>query len=219
MRYVARSASVGPCPARERGAPGAAVRTMVAGAPRKGRTRSPSADSASVARVDAEQAIRTRRTHKAYGTEQVPRATLDELFELARWAPNHNLTNPWRFRVVGPESLARLKEAAGPEAASKLDRAPTLIVTSVIESDDPIQSEEDLCAAAIASYIVLLGAHARGLAGYWRTPAVLRTDEGRGAVGVGDDERVLGLLHLGPPRQEKEPPERLPPGDFVTFLP
>jgi nitroreductase len=169
--------------------------------------------------VDAEQAIRTRRTHKAYGGEPVPRETLEELFELARWAPNHNLTNPWRFRVVGPESLARLKEAAGPDAASKLDRAPTLIVASVTTSGDPVQDEEDLCAAAIAGYIVLLGAHARGLAGYWRTPAVLRTDEGRGAVGVGDDERVLGLLHLGPPRQEKEPPERLPPGDFVTFLP
>jgi nitroreductase len=169
--------------------------------------------------VDADQAIRTRRTHKAYGAEQVPRATLEELFELARWAPNHNLTNPWRFRVVGPGALARLKDAAGPEGASKLDRAPTLIVTSVIESDDPVQNEEDLCAAAIASYIVLLGAHARGLAGYWRTPAVLRTAEGRAAVGVGEGERVLGLLHLGPPRQEKEPPERLPPGDFVTFLP
>jgi nitroreductase len=169
--------------------------------------------------VDAEQAIRTRRTHKAYGAEPVPRATLEELFELARWAPNHNLTNPWRFRVVGPDALAQLKDAAGPEAASKLDRAPTLIVTSVIESDDPVQNEEDLCAAAIASYIVLLGAHARGLAGYWRTPAVLRTAEGRAAVGVGEGERVLGLLHLGPPRQEKEPPERLAPGDFVTFLP
>jgi nitroreductase len=174
---------------------------------------------ASFARVDAEQAIRTRRTHKAYGAEPVPRATLEELFELARWAPNHNLTNPWRFRVVGPEALARLKDAAGPEAASKLNRAPTLIVTSVIEGDDPVQNEEDLCAAAIASYIVLLGAHARGLAGYWRTPAVLRTAEGRAAVGVEEGERVLGLLHLGPPRQEKEPPERLPPGDFVTFLP
>jgi nitroreductase len=169
--------------------------------------------------VDAEQAIRTRRTHKAYGAEPVPRETLEELFELARWAPNHNLTNPWRFRVVGPDSLARLKEAAGAEAASKLDRAPTLIVTSVIRTGDPVQDEEDLCAAAIASYIVLLGAHARGLAGYWRTPAVLRTAEGRAAVGVAEAERVLGLLHLGPPRQEKEPPERLPPGDFVTFLP
>jgi nitroreductase len=173
---------------------------------------------ASVA-LEVAEAIRTRRTHKAYGPEPVPRETLEELFELARWAPNHNLTNPWRFRVVGPRALAALKEAAGPEAASKLDRAPTLVVTSVAQTGDPVQDEEDLCATAVASYIVLLAAHARGLAGYWRTPAVLRTREGRAAVGVGDDERVIGLLHLGRPRQEKEPPERLPPGDFVTFLP
>ena len=169
--------------------------------------------------VEVAEAIRTRRTHKAYGPERVPRETLDELFELARWAPNHNLTNPWRFRVVGPRALAALKDAAGPESASKLDRAPTLVVTSVVETGDPVQDEEDLCATAVASYIVLLAAHARGLAGYWRTPGVLRTPEGREAVGLGDNERVVGLLHLGQPRQEKEPPERLPPGDFVTFLP
>jgi nitroreductase len=169
--------------------------------------------------VEVDDAIRTRRTHKVYGAEPVDRATLDELFDLARWAPNHNLTNPWRFRVVGPEARAGLKETAGPEAAAKLDRAPTLVVASVVETGDAIQDEEDLCAAAVAAYIVLLGAHARGLAGYWRTPAVLRTPEGRAAVGVGDRERVLGLLHLGPRRQEKEPPERLPPGGFVTYLP
>jgi nitroreductase len=169
--------------------------------------------------VDVEQAIRTRRTHKAYRAEQVPPETLEQLFELARWAPNHHVTNPWRFRVIGPESLARLKEAAGPEAAAKLDRAPTLVVASVVETGDPIQDEEDLCAAAVAAYIVLLGAHARGLGGYWRTPEVLRRPEGRAAVGVGEGEHVLGLLHLGPPRQDKEPPDRLAPGDFVTYLP
>jgi nitroreductase len=169
--------------------------------------------------VEVEHAIRTRRTHKAYGSEPVPRQTLDELFELARWAPNHNLTNPWRFRVLGPDALRRLKEAAGPADAAKLERAPTLVVASVEQSGDPVQDEEDLCAAAAASYIVLLGAHARGLASYWRTPAVLRTDAGRAAVSARDGERVLGLIHLGPPRQEKEPPERLAPGDFVTFLP
>jgi nitroreductase len=168
--------------------------------------------------LETEDAIRSRRTHKAYGAEPVPRETLEELFELARWAPNHNLTNPWRFRVLGPDSLARLKDAAGPEAAAKLDRAPTLVAASQVRSDDPVQDEEDLCAAATASYIVLLGAHARGLAGYWRTPAVLRTPEGRDALGVGEDERIIGLLHLGPPRQEREPPARLPPADFVTFL-
>jgi nitroreductase len=168
--------------------------------------------------VEVEAAIRTRRTHKAYGVEPVDRETLGELFELARWAPNHNLTNPWRFRVVGPGALARLKQAAGPEAAAKLDRAPTLVVASVIESGDPVQDEEDLCAGAVAAYIVLLGAHARGLVGYWRTPAVLRCAEGRAAVDVSEDERVIGLLHLGPPRQEKAPPERLTTDEFVTFL-
>jgi nitroreductase len=169
--------------------------------------------------MELEAAIRGRRTHKAYGREPVDRATLEELFELARWAPNHHLTNPWRFRVLGPNALARLKEAAGPEAASKLDRAPTLIAVSVTQSgEDPVADEEDLLAGAIAAYIVLLGAHGRGLAGYWRTPAVLRTDAGRAALGVPPDERVIGLLHLGPPRQEREAPERAPTGDVVTFL-
>ncbi len=169
--------------------------------------------------MELETAIRTRRTHKAYGPDPVDRETLEELLELARWAPNHHLTNPWRFRVLGPESLARLKEAAGAEAGAKLDRAPTLVAASVTQSGDPVQDDEDLCAAAVATYIVLLGAHARGLGGYWRTPAVLRSAEGREAVGVEAGERVLGLIHLGAPRQEKEPPERLAPGEFVTFLP
>src|SRR3954451_21916257 len=168
--------------------------------------------------MDVEEAIRTRRTHKVYGAEPVDRATLLELFELARWAPNHHLTNPWRFRVVGPRALAALKEAAGPEAAGKLDRAPTLVVVSCVVDDDPVQAEEDLLAAGVAAYIVLLAAHARGLATYWRTPAVLRSAAGRLAVGVGDSEHVLGLLHLGAPRQEKDPPERLPVAAVVEWL-
>ena len=168
--------------------------------------------------MDVEQAIRSRRTHKAYGREPVDRRTLDELLELARWAPNHNLTNPWRFRVLGPATLERLKRVAGAEGAAKLERAPTLIVASVVRDEDPIQDEEDLCASAVAVYIVLLAAHARGLAGYWRTPAVLREPEGRAAVGIPAGERVLGLIHLGPARQEKQPPERTPPSGYVTYL-
>jgi nitroreductase len=168
--------------------------------------------------VDLETAIRTRRTHKAYGNDPVPRATLEQLFELARWAPNHNLTNPWRFRVLGPRVLDALKHAADPEGAAKLDRAPTLIALSVKQTGDPVADEEDVCAAACAGYIVLLAAHARGLAGYWRTPAVLRTSAGRQALGIPDDERVLGLLHLGPPRQERPSTERAPVGDVVAYL-
>ena len=168
--------------------------------------------------MELDEAIRGRRTHKAYAPEPLDRETLDELFELARWAPNHHLTNPWRFRVLGPETLARLKRSAAPDVAGKLDRAPTLVCASVKLSGDSVQDEEDLCAAACAVYIVLLAAHARGLAGYWRTPGVLRTSEGRAAVGMEEDELFVALIHLGRARGEKPPPERLPAPDFVRYL-
>ncbi|MGN6255376.1 MAG: nitroreductase family protein [Solirubrobacterales bacterium] len=165
--------------------------------------------------MDVETAIRTRRTHKAFGPEPLPREQIEELLELASWAPNHNLTVPWRFRVVGPEALQRLKEVAGPEGVAKLDRAPTLIVVSCVLGGDPVADEEDLHATAVASYIVLLAAHARGLAGYWRTPGILRSPEGCAAVGLAAEERFVALLHLGPRRQEKPSPER-PGADRVT---
>ncbi|HEY7208317.1 MAG TPA: nitroreductase [Gaiellaceae bacterium] len=165
-----------------------------------------------------DRAIRTRRTHKAFDREPVSREVLGELLELARWAPNHHRTQPWRFRVLGPQALARLQEAAGPAEAVKLERAPTLVVASARLSGDLLQDEEDLHATACAVYAVLLGAHARGLASYWRTPRVLHTRDGRAAVGLRDGERFVGLIHLGtratdPPEKEREPVE-----SYVEFL-
>ena len=184
--------------------------------------------------MDVEQAIRSRRTIKAFEPRPVDRETLDELLELARWAPNHHLTNPWRFRVVGPKALERLKRATGDlavagvgpaeaedvarAAAAKLDRAPTLIVCSLVRCEDPIEHEEDHHAAAAAAYIVLLAAHSRGIAGYWRTPGVLRTEAGCEAVGLSPDEDFIGLLHLGWAKQDAKPPEREPPAHYVTYL-
>ena len=168
--------------------------------------------------MDLAALIRSRRTIKAYAPAPVDRATLDELLDLARWAPNHNLTNPWRFRVLGPAALEALKAAAGPENAVKLDRAPTLVAASVVQTGDEVSDDEDFAAAACASFIVLLGAHARGLDGYWRTPEVLRTPEGRGACGIPAGERVLGQLHLGRGRGSKPAPERAPLEDFRKFL-
>lgn len=168
--------------------------------------------------MELDELIRTRRTQKAYEPGPIDPATLDELFELARWAPNHHLTNPWRFRVLGPRALQALKAAAGPEAGAKLDRAPTLVAATAVQSGDEIADEEDFAAAACASFIVLLGAHARGLDGYWRTPEVLRTPAGRAACGIEDGERVLGLLHLGRGKGSKPAPERAPLADFREFL-
>jgi len=169
--------------------------------------------------MDAETAIRTRRTHKQYGPEPVDRATLEDLLDLARFAPNHHLTQPWRFRVLGPMTLARLQEMVGGKEATKLGRAPTLVVVSAALAGDPLQDEEDLHATACAVYAVLLAATARGLASYWRTPTVLRDADARRLLALPDEERVVALLHLGPPISEPPPKEREPLATRLTFLP
>ena len=167
--------------------------------------------------MDVETAIRSRRTHKAFGPSR-SRATLDELLELARWAPNHHLTNPWRFRVLGPRALERLKDGRpAPEAAAKLDRAPTLVAVTARTGEDPVQDEEDLCATASRPMPCCLprtGAASRAT-GEPRSPAHRRR---AAAVEIPPDERFVALLHLGWPRQEKAPPEREPVSAVVSFL-
>ncbi|HEX7082749.1 MAG TPA: nitroreductase [Gaiellaceae bacterium] len=165
-----------------------------------------------------DEAIRGRRTHKQFEPEPVPRELLEELLDVASWAPNHRMTQPWRFRVLGPSSLARLKEAGGPKEAPKLDRAPTLVVVSAKLSGDPVTDEEDLLATGVAIYLVLLAAHARGLASYWRTPGVLRTEVGCAAVGLEPDERFVGLVHLGRPCSQPPAKERAPLAELVRYL-
>ena len=146
--------------------------------------------------MDVATAIRTRRTHKAYVREPLAREETDALLELARWAPNHHLTNPWRFRVLGPRALERLKRAAGPEAGAKLDRAPTLVVCSCVVSGDEIQDEEDLHATACAAYIVLL-AGTRGAWGILADPGGASLRQGRGGRRA---RRRRALRRPDPPR-------------------
>jgi nitroreductase len=171
--------------------------------------------------MDVEKAIRTRRTHKAFAAQAVDPEILDELFELAIWAPNHHLTNPWRFRVLGArtrEDLMRLAESEKPGAAAKLQRAPTLVAATSVQTGDPAQDREDLLAVAVASYVVLLGAHARGLAGYWRTVELLEDARAREILGLQPNETPVGLLYLGRAVQEQRVPARAPLEDVVTYL-
>jgi len=156
--------------------------------------------------VDVSDAIRRRRTHKQYGSEPVDEATIRELVDLARYAPNHKLTQPWRFRILGAETRAKLEAVCGEKEAVKLRRAPTLILATTALSGDPLVDREDLLATACAVYAVLLGATERGLASYWRTPAALGETEARTVLGLGVDEEVVALIHLGP--AVSEPPEK-----------
>jgi nitroreductase len=169
--------------------------------------------------MDVDEAIRRRRTHKQYGPAPVDDATLRELLDLARWAPNHHLTQPTLLRVLGPETRSRLEQACGEKEAAKLRRAPTLVLATTLLGGEPRADEEDLHSTACAVYAILLGATARGLASYWRTPEALERPEAREVLGLAANERVVGLVHLGPPASEPPTKERSPLDDVVRILP
>jgi nitroreductase len=169
--------------------------------------------------VDLETAIRTRRTHKQYGPEPVPDGVVRELVELARWAPNHKLTNPWRFRLLGPRTRARIDELVPEAEALKLRRAPTLVLVSAVRSEDPVLAEEDVQATAAAVQTLLLAATARGLASYWRTPSCFREPAVRALLGLAANEAVVALVHLGRAASDPPPKDRAPVEDVLSSLP
>ena len=169
--------------------------------------------------MDVGDAIRSRRTHKQFGPEPLDEVTLRALFDLARFAPNHHLTQPWRFRVLGPETRARIDEVAGEKEAMKLRRAPTLVLATAMLSGEPLSDEEDLHATAAAVYAVLLGATERGLASYWRTPLCFSEPAVREALGLDAKERIVGLIHLGPAVTRPPGKERLQLAEVLTILP
>jgi nitroreductase len=169
--------------------------------------------------VDVEAAIRARRTHKQYGSEPLSNEAVRELVDLARFAPNHKLTQPWRFRVLGPAIRARIESLAGEKEAVKLRRAPTLVLATAALSGDPLVDEEDLHATACAVYAILLGATARGLASYWRTPKCFTQADVRAVLALGDEEHVVALIHLGPVLSEPAPKERAPLAAILHCVP
>jgi nitroreductase len=170
-------------------------------------------------RVDTDSAIRGRRTHKQYGSEPVSEAVVRELVELARWAPNHKLTNPWRFRLLGPETRGRLDALVPESEVMKLRRAPTLVLVTALPSEDPVLGEEDVLATAAATYALLLAATERGLASYWRTPSCFREPSVRSALGLADAEVVVALVHLGPPASDPPAKERSPVDEIFSVQP
>jgi nitroreductase len=156
--------------------------------------------------MDVDEAIRSRRTLKAFADEPVDPALVRELLELAVLAPNHHETEPWRFWVVGRGTLQALTDATGDR---KLLRSHTAIVVGVEVDDDPAVAEEDYAATACAIQNLMLGARARGLASFWRTPGVLSRPAVAGILGAPPNVRLIGLVHVGRPGEPFPPqPQR-----------
>ena len=152
--------------------------------------------------MDVEEAIRARRTIKVFDADPVPVATVRELLELAVAAPNHHDTEPWRFVVVGSETIDRLAALVDDP---KLRRSRSAVVVAQQIAADPAVAQEDYAACSCAIQNLMLAARGRSLASFWRTPRSLDGPEAHGLLGLDDGARVIGIVHIGRPREPFPP--------------
>jgi nitroreductase len=154
------------------------------------------------------RAIRTRRSVGRVSQEPLPRELVEELIEAAACAPNHRLTNPWRFIVLTGDARREVWE--------RLERAPVVVACVVHPGEDPVEAREDRDAVAAAIENMLLAAHARGLGAMWRTGAAADDPQVLAALGLEDREAVVGFVYIG--RPVAPPPEDGPPRRPVAEL-
>ncbi|WP_231745772.1 nitroreductase family protein [Rosistilla oblonga] len=183
------------------------------------------------------QLIRQRRTIKPAQMDSRPiqRDVIQTLLEDANWAPTHGLTEPWRFTLFTGDSRQRLakllsetyREITPPAEfkQNKFDKFainPTLapLVVAIGMKRQPskkISEIDEIAAVACAVQNIHLSATAFGLGGFWSSNAAACSDALRDFVGLGDEDRMLGLFYLGYPAADWPAGTRNPIADKVRW--
>ena len=180
-------------------------------------------------------AIRNRRSIKRFTDRPVTRDEIERVLTAAALAPNHKLTEPWRFYVLGPDARHAYGLALGDRKARKLTDAdaiaalrekvaaehralPCMIAVAMVTSDDPEIREEDYAAVMMAIQNLALVAVDIGLGTHIKTGAVMQTAAAREAVGVPDDQRIVATISLGEPAEVPPPKPRREGREHTTWL-
>ena len=175
--------------------------------------------------MNVSDAIAQRRSIKKFQDRPVMRDEIEALLDAAVLAPNHKLTQPWRFYVLGPEARRRYGLALGRRKASKLpdpdaanamlertaaeyEAFPALVAVAMVLSESPETREEDYAACMQAIANIMLAAMDRGLGTHMRTGAVMEDPAARAAVGVREGERIVAIVSVGVPAEIPAPKSR-----------
>ncbi len=161
-----------------------------------------------------DQLIRGRRSIGRSEGEP-SREIITELIEAATWAPNHHLTEPWKFTVLSGEARRELGEFWAKTRADELAlegekrdgfmqgeakkplRAPVLIIVSARTDADAVVAEEDFAATAAAVQNLLLAAAERNLGAMWRTGDMVRSAAVKRHLGLDESDRIVAVVYLG----------------------
>jgi nitroreductase len=182
------------------------------------------------------EAIRTRRSIRQFTDHPVSREAIERLLDAAVAAPNHRLTQPWRFYILGPVARRAYGETLGARKAKKIEdpaaaRAlidkvaateaslPAMIAVSMTLDENMETREEDYAATMMAVQNLLLAAHAEGLGTHVKSGAVMADPRTRATIGVADGERIVATIQLGHPALMPEAKARRAAAEVTTWLP
>jgi nitroreductase len=181
--------------------------------------------------LEVTQAIQSRRSVGRVKQDPVPRELVEKILESAVHAPNHKITEPWRFHVFtgkGRGELARARAelarilaetereeeelAAGriSRERKKAFRAPVVIAVISRGGRDEVETLENYAACAAAVQNMQLTAHALGLATIWRTGLQAYHPYMREFFGLEAGDKIVAYLYLGYPDMEERPRRREP---------
>ena len=196
----------------------------------------PTAHKKAILSMDVLEAIRTRRSIKEFTSRSPDRDEIALLLSTATAAPNHRMTQPWRFYVLGPETRRAYGQVLGARKAAKVTDAeaaraivdkvvatesavPAVIAVSVALNDNPEIREEDYAAAMMGIENLLLAATSRGWATHLKTGAVMDDSRTRSALHIPEGERIVAMIQLGEPASGGEAKPRRDASELTTWLP
>lgn len=182
--------------------------------------------------------IRTRRNVREFVDEPVTREQLETVLEAARWAPNHRLTEPWRFVVLQKSGATRRRVAelvrdwtfenvknptlerrrqSADQVHDEIMSAPVFMYALAIRGPNEEVSRENYAATACAVQNVQLAAHSMGLAIGWSTGKPCLPPALPEVIGTDPAWQMVGALYLGRPAI-RPTAERKPVGEFTSWL-
>ncbi|KAB7622793.1 nitroreductase [Alkalilimnicola sp. S0819] len=181
--------------------------------------------------TDLVAAIRGRRTINRFQPRPVDPAIIHEALELARWAPNHYLSEPWHFYLIGEETRAQILDlnstlvarSKGAEAAqAKRERwsaIPGWLVVTCERSEDPLRQQEDYAACCCLVQNLMLALWGQGIGSKWSTGPITREADFYDLIWVDPEaEQVVGLIWYGYPDEQPDS-RRRPASASLVELP
>jgi nitroreductase len=158
-------------------------------------------------------AIRDRRTIKIFEQRAVDHNIIRDAIEVARWAPNHHLTEPWHFYLLNDDAIKnsidliriivteKKGEEIGSFKAKDAKKRPGWLVVTCKKSEDELTQQEDYASVCCAIQNFSLYLSEAKLASKWATGSIIRDQRYYDLLNIdSNNEFIVGLIWYGYPK-------------------